>query len=253
MTPVGPHAVIDSSVDAAFVDTKNRPGLIQTFEEVATGERFTVAVNHFKSKGSSCDELGDPELRDGQANCNGTRTAAAEALARYLATDPTAGGDPDILIIGDLNAYAREDPIRALEVAGYTDLIRRFAGADAYSYVFDGQLGYLDYALASPSLLRQVTGAAGWCINADEPPLLDYNDDVLDAGEATYQRKSAAPPIYETDAFRSSDHDPVIVGLQLGRSATAGRPAPTGDAPVVETPFTDLGDASDAHRDDIRR
>ena len=245
--------MIDSSVDAAFVDTKNRPGLIQTFEEVATGERFTVAVNHFKSKGSSCDELGDPELRDGQANCNGTRTAAAEALARYLATDPTAGGDPDILIIGDLNAYAREDPIRALEVAGYTDLIRRFAGADAYSYVFDGQLGYLDYALASPSLLRQVTGAAGWCINADEPPLLDYNDDVLDAGEATYQRKSAAPPIYETDAFRSSDHDPVIVGLQLGRSATAGRPAPTGDAPVVETPFTDLGDASDAHRDDIRR
>ena len=253
VTPVGPHAVIDSSVDAAFVDTKNRPGLIQTFEEVATGERFTVAVNHFKSKGSSCDELGDPDLRDGQANCNGTRTAAAEALARYLATDPTAGGDPDILIIGDLNAYAREDPIRALEVAGYTDLIRRFAGADAYSYVFDGQLGYLDYALASPSLLRQVTGAAGWYINADEPPLLDYNDDVLDAGEAAYQRKSAALPIYETDAFRSSDHDPVIVGLQLGRSATAGRPAPTGDAPVVETPFTDLGNASDAHRDDIRR
>ncbi len=253
VTPVGLHAVIDSSVDAAFVDTKNRPGLIQTFEEVATGERFTVAVNHFKSKGSSCDELGDPDLRDGQANCNGTRTAAAEALARYLATDPTAGGDPDILIIGDLNAYVREDPIRALEVAGYTDLIRRFAGADAYSYVFDGQLGYLDYALASPSLLRQVTGAAGWYINADEPPLLDYNDDVLDAGEAAYQRKSAALPIYETDAFRSSDHDPVIVGLQLGRSATAGRPAPTGDAPVVETPFTDLGDASDAHRDDIRR
>ena len=253
VTPVGPHAVIDSSVDAAFVDTKNRPGLIQTFEEVATGERFTVAVNHFKSKGSSCDELGDPDLRDGQANCNGTRTAAAEALARYLATDPTAGGDPDILIIGDLNAYAREDPIRALEVGGYTDLIRRFAGADAYSYVFDGQLGYLDYALASPSLLRQVTGAAGWYINADEPPLLDYNDDVLDASEAAYQRESAALPIYEADAFRSSDHDPVIVGLQLGRSATAARPARAGDTPVVETPFADLGDASVAHRDNIRR
>ena len=253
VAPLGPHAFIDASVDAAYVDTKNRPGLIQTFEEVATGERFTVAVNHLKSKGSSCDELGDPDLRDGQANCNGTRTAAAEALARYLATDPTAGGDPDILIIGDLNAYAREDPIRALEVGGYTDLIRRFAGADAYSYVFDGQLGYLDYALASPSLLRQVTGAAGWYINADEPPLLDYNDDVLDASEAAYQRESAALPIYEADAFRSSDHDPVIVGLQLGRSATAARPARAGDTPVVETPFADLGDASVAHRDNIRR
>lgn len=251
--PAGPHAVIDSSVDAAFVDAKNRPGLIQTFEEVATGERFTVAVNHFKSKGSSCDELGDPDLRDGQGNCNGTRTAAAAALARYLATDPTSSGDPDILIIGDLNAYAKEDPIRALEAAGYTDLIRRFAGADAYGYLFDGQLGYLDYALAGPSLLRQVTRTAAWYINSDEPPLLDYNDAVLDAGEAAYERKSAALPIYEAGAFRSSDHDPVIVGLQLGRSATAGRPAPDGDAPVAETPFTDLGDASDAHRDNIRR
>ena len=73
-----------------------------------------MAVNHLKSKGSSCDELGDPDLGDGQANCNGTRTSAAAALARYLATDPTAGGDPDILIIGDLNAYAREDPIRGV-------------------------------------------------------------------------------------------------------------------------------------------
>ncbi|MDE0351247.1 MAG: ExeM/NucH family extracellular endonuclease [bacterium] len=253
VTPAGPHAIIDSSVDAGFVDTKNRPGLIQTFEEVTSGERFTVAVNHLKSKGSSCEELGDPDLRDGQGNCNGIRTAAAEALARYLATDPTAGGDPDILIIGDLNAYAREDPVRALEAAGYTDLIRRFVGTDAYGYLFDGQLGYLDYALASPSMLRQVTGVAGWYINADEPPLLDYNDDVQDPGERGYERKSTVLPTYEANAFRSSDHDPVIVGLQLGRNPTVGGPEAVGEAPVAETPFTDLGDASSVHRDDIHR
>ena len=250
--PAGPHAIVDSSVDATFLDTKNRPALIQTFEEVATGERFTVAVIHLKSKGSTCEELGDPDIRDGQGNCNGIRTAAAEALARYLATDPTASGDPDVLIIGDLNAYAREDPIRALEAAGYTDLIRRFVGTDAYGYLFDGQLGYLDYALASPSMLRQVTGVTGWYINADEPPLLDYNDVVRDPGERGYERKSTALPTYEANAFRSSDHDPVIVGVQLG-IPTAGRPAPSGDAPVVDTPFADLGEASDAHRDDIRR
>ena len=254
VTPVGPHTIIDSSVDTSFVDAKNRPGLIQTFEEVASGERFTVAVNHFKSKGSSCDELGDPDLRDGQGNCNGTRTAAAEALARYLATDPTASGDPDILIVGDLNAYAREDPIGALQAAGYTDLIRRFVGADAYGYLFDGQLGYLDHALASPSLLRQVTGVTGWRINADEPPLFDYNDDVHDAGEREFERKSAALPIYEANAFRSSDHDPVIVGLQLEKGPKLGRPTPTGEAPVADPPFTDLAIVrSAAHRDDIRR
>ncbi len=253
VTPAGPHAIIDSSVDATFSDTKNRPALIQTFEEVTTGERFTVAVNHLKSKGSSCEELGDPDLRDGQGNCNGIRTAAAAALARYLATDPTASEDPDVLIIGDLNAYAREDPIGALEVAGYTDLIRRFRGIEAYGYLFDGQLGYLDYALASPSLLRQVTGVTGWYINADEPPLFDYNDDVHDPGERDYERKSAALPTYEANAFRSSDHDPVIVGLQLGRSPTVGGPDAGGEAPVAETPFADLGDASSVHRENIRR
>ena len=213
--PAGSYAILDSSVDPAFVDTKNRPTLIQTFEEVASGERFTVAVNHLKSKGSDCDSLGDPDLGDGQANCSQTRTSAAGALARYLTTDPTGSGDPDILIIGDLNAYAREDPITALETAGYTDLVEAFVGSDAYSFVFGGQLGYLDHALASPSLLGQVTGAAEWHINADEVAVFDYNDGVHDPDERFW--KSTARPVYEPNAFRSSDHDPVIVGLDLGK------------------------------------
>ena len=248
VTLIGPHAIIDSSVDTTFVDTKNRPGLIQTFEEVATGERFTIAINHFMSKGSDCNGLGDPDLQDGQGNCNGTRTSATVALARYLATDPTAAGDPDILIMGDLNAYAREDPIRTLEAAGYTDLISRFVGAGAYSYVFDGQLGYLDHVLANESLLGQVTGVTEWHINADEPPLFDYNDGVHDPGERAFQRESTARPIYEANPFRSSDHDPVIIGLHLGKGST-----PTGEVQAVETPFTDLADASDTHRENIGR
>ena len=252
VTPIGPHAIIDSSVDTTFVDTKNRPGLIQTFEQVATGERFTVAINHFKSKGSDCGGLGDPDLHDGQGNCNGTRTSAAVALARYLATDPTAAGDPDILIMGDLNAYAREDPIRTLEAAGYTDLIGRFVGTGAYSFVFDGRLGYLDHALANESLLGQVTGVTEWHINADEPPLFDYNDGVHDPGERAFQRESTARPIYEANPFRSSDHDPVIIGLHLGKGSSPG-PTPTGGVQAVETPFTDLEDASDAHRHNIGR
>ena len=229
MTPVGPFAILDSSVDPLFIDTKNRPVLIQTFEEVATGERFTVAVNHLKSKGSSCADVGDPGLGDGSGNCNVTRTNAAIALANYLATDPTGSGDPDFLIIGDLNAYAMEDPIAALTGAGYTDLINAFGGPTAYSFVFDGQLGYLDHALANASMLSQVTGVTEWHINADEVNLFDYNDEIEDAGEADFERESAALPIYEANAFRSSDHDPLVVGLQL-----AAPVAPTcdqGDAP----------------------
>ena len=212
--PIGDPAVLDNSVDPSFLDSKNRPALIQTFREVATGEKFTVAVNHFKSKGSSCDDVGDPGRGDGQANCPGTRAAAATALASYLATDPTGSGDPDFLIVGDLNAYAMEDAVMALVAAGYTDLVAQYEGPAAYSFVFDGQLGYLDHALANPSLSAQVTGAATWHINADEVNVFDYNDAVQDPGERSFERESALGP-YAPDAFRSSDHDPVVVGLAL--------------------------------------
>ena len=215
VAPAGDFAVLDSSIDPTFVDTENRPVLIQTFDDIATGERFTVAVNHLKSKGSDCDALGDPNLSDGQANCSQTRTAGAVALANYLDTDPTGSRDPDFLILGDLNSYAMEDPIMALAAAGYTDLLGTYGGSAAYTFVFDSQLGYLDYALANAAILDQVTGAAAWAINADEPSLFDYNDDVRDAGEASFQRKSGALPLYTADALRSSDHDPVLVGLAL--------------------------------------
>jgi uncharacterized protein len=181
--PVGDYAILDSSVDPRFVDTRNRPALAQSFEETSSGARFTVVVNHLKSKGSGCG-AGDDDTTTGQGNCNGTRTLAAQALADWLATDPTGSGDTDVLIIGDLNSYAKEDPIVALQNAGYTDLVAAFGGPTAYGYVFDGQLGYLDHALSNASLTPQVTGVAEWHINADEIPLFDYNDDVRTADEA---------------------------------------------------------------------
>ncbi len=189
--------------------------LIQTFEQVADGERFTVAVNHLKSKGSSCASVGDPDLGDGQGNCSVTRTNAAAALADYLAADPTGSGDPDFLIVGDLNSYRREVPITTLVGHGYVDLIEQFVGDDAYSFLFDGQLGYLDHALAIGALAGQVTGVAEWAINADEVPLFDYNDTIADPGESSFERESAARPLASTDPRRSSDHNPLLVGLDL--------------------------------------
>ena len=109
-----------------------------------------MVVNHLKSKGSEC--AGDPDTGDGQGNCNLTRTEAAEALADWLATGPTGAGPGRELIIGDLNSYDKEDPIQALTGRGYTDLLLQEQGENAYSYVFDGQLGYLDYALAGSTL-----------------------------------------------------------------------------------------------------
>jgi predicted extracellular nuclease len=213
--PVGDFKILNSAADPRFIDTLNRPALAQTFEELATGARFTVVVNHLKSKGSNCNAVGDPDTGDGQGNCNLTRKAAAQALVDWLATDPTSSGDSDFLIMGDLNSYAQEDPIDAIragtdDTAGtgddYTNLIAQYQGTYAYSYVFDGQAGYLDQALANASLAAQVVGAADWHINSDEPDVVDYD---------TTFKPAAQEALYELNAYRSSDHDPVIVGLDL--------------------------------------
>ncbi|HHJ06342.1 MAG TPA: ExeM/NucH family extracellular endonuclease, partial [Anaerolineae bacterium] len=207
---VGGAAILDSTVDLNFIDTKNRPALAQTFMEKSSGEKLTVAVNHLKSKGSSCDSLGDPDTGDGQGNCNLTRTSAMTAETSWLAGDPTNSGDPDYLIIGDLNSYAMEDPISAAKNAGYVDLLAYFQGESAYSYVYKGQWGHLDYGLANSSLLLQTVSAAAWHINADEPRALDYNVEYKSAAQVT--------AFYAPDAYRASDHDPVLVNLKLGNT-----------------------------------
>jgi len=182
---------------------RSRPSLVQAFRQ-PDGETLVVSVNHLKSKGGGCDT---PDADDGQGACNSVRTNAARALAQYLATDPTGTGDPDVLLLGDLNAYAMEDPVRALVAAGFVDLESSRGGPDAYSYLFDAQLGSLDHALASASLAAQVTGVTTWHINADEPLVLGYQS----AFKSPAQRAS----LYAPDPFRSSDHDPVLVGLRL--------------------------------------
>jgi uncharacterized protein len=218
VTPMGSFAILNSSVDPLFIDTKNRPALAQTFSQISTGAKFTFVINHFKSKGSDCNDVGDPDTGDGQGNCNLTRTKAATALINWLATDPTGSGDPDFLIVGDLNSYAMEDPVTVIKSAGYTDMIQSFVGAGAYSFLFQGQSGYLDHALASASLSPQVTGATEWHINADEPIVLDYNVEFKTANQVN--------TFYDPGPYRASDHDPVVVGLNLNAPPTVDAGGP---------------------------
>lgn len=202
VTPAGDPV---TTLDAPF--GTRRPPLAQAFDDVTTGERFTVVVNHFKSK-SCTDARGDDlDQGDGQGCYNAERVQAAQTLTDWLAADPTGSGDSDVIIIGDLNSYSREDPIVTIEQAGYIDLLREFIGEGAYSYVYMGEAGYLDYALASASLASQVSGVTVWHINADEPYVLDYNVEYKSAGQIT--------SFYSPDPYRSSDHDPVLVGLAL--------------------------------------
>ncbi|MEU6039086.1 ExeM/NucH family extracellular endonuclease [Actinomadura sp. NPDC047616] len=189
--PVG-QAV--SSEDAVF----ERPPLAQTFRRVGGGEPFTVIVNHFKSK--SCGDATGPDADqgDGQGCWNARRVRQAQAVAAL------AGSVPHPLVIGDLNSYGEEDPIKTLRAAGLASQTERFVpAAGRYSYVFDGQAGELDHVLAARSLAKRVTGATIWHINSDEPTILDYNTEYN------------PPSLYRPDAFRASDHDPVLIGLRM--------------------------------------
>ena len=148
VTPVGQTAALNSVefVNGGDSEARSRPSLAQAFEQNANGQVFIVDVNHLKSKGSACDA---PDAGDGQGNCSGVRAAAAAELVSWLAADPTGTGDPDVLLIGDYNSYAKEDPIDVLLAGGFTNLLEALIGPGAYSYVFDGQWGNLDYAFAS--------------------------------------------------------------------------------------------------------
>jgi predicted extracellular nuclease len=197
----------------------SRPPLAQVFE-AANGERFALVVNHFKSKGS-CPSAGDPnaDQGDGQGCWNALRVEQAQALASFVAGVDDASAER-ALVIGDLNAYGREEPVIALLNQGYADQISRFNGEAGYSFVFDGEAGYLDHALATPFLASNVSGAIEWHINADEPSIIDYNTEFKQPACAT-----CGPDYYTATAYRSSDHDPVVVGLSLLKSltGTAGR------------------------------
>ncbi|MDN4484118.1 ExeM/NucH family extracellular endonuclease [Demequina lignilytica] len=197
----GAFAVLDSSVDARFDDDRNRPSIAQSFVD-GKGEVFTVVANHWKSKG--CGEATglDADQGDGASCWNATRTAGAEALVDWLDSDPTGAGDPDYIVMGDLNSYGMEDPIQVLRDAGYVEL-----GGGDYSYVYDGQWGSLDYSFASASMAAQVKGSAHLHINADEPGVLDYNTE--------FQSAFQVENLYAPDMYRTSDHDPVLIGLKL--------------------------------------
>ena len=206
-----PIALADEAFDRfvpGATEPVGRPPLAQTFRPVThqgSSQPFTVVVNHFKSKGSSCAALGDPNLGDGQGECNLTRVAQAEVLLDFIDfLDDSSSG---VLAIGDLNSYAMEDPISTLKAGRLTDLVQRYEGPGAYSYVFDGQLGNLDTAFATRSMLNRVTGLTMFHINADEPDILDYD---------TSFKLPPQDALYESLPYRVSDHDPVIVGLSFG-------------------------------------
>ncbi len=173
----------------------------QAFIEKSTGEKFLFSVNHFKAKSGSGNGA-NADQGDGQGSYNSDRVKEAKSILSNYTKDCVFFNDSDILIMGDLNAYAMEDPITELRNGGMIDLHRTFHADSSYSYVYRGQVGYLDHALCNSTLYPQVTGMLAYHINSCE------------SDSYTYDKSN------DQTMFRSSDHDPIIVGLRLDSTAT---------------------------------
>jgi hypothetical protein len=221
--PVSDPALIDPA-DPAYPGESlfDRPPLAQTFARAdSAGEPFTLIVNHLKSKGSLSTNC-DPSGGGLQGNCNDLRVRQAQGVLDLIA----GAGLENVAVFGDLNAYTLEDPIDVFDGAGFTSPVDTFLPPeDRYSYVFEGERGELDHALVDGDLAPLVTGADIWHINSIEPPAKDYTSFNNIA-------------LYEPNAFRSSDHDPVLVGLDL----TPAPPAPTCRGLAATIVGTDAGE-----------
>ena len=175
---------------------------VQGFILIENNERFIYSINHFKAK-SGTGTGKNADQGDGQGIFNYNRVQEATSLVQNMASYQSYYEDPDMLIMGDLNAYAKEDPIRILIDAGMYDLHRYFHADTSYSYVFREQAGYLDHAIANDALIKQVTGMSVWHVNSDE------------SDQYTYDKSN------DLTVFRYSDHDPVLVGLKLDSTLSA--------------------------------
>ena len=197
----------------------NRAPFAQGFV-APNGQSFAVVVNHLKAK-SSCPSSGpDADNGDRQSCWNATRVAQTSRLRAWLPQVEAAAGTTDVIMVGDFNSYAQEDPIYTLTADGsIVDLVSLYDPTD-YSYVYDGFSGRLDQALGTASIASKITGAHSWHINADEPPLIDYNTD------------GKSVDYYTPTPYRSSDHDPLVLGLNLQASlvGTSGRDTIVGTA-----------------------
>ncbi|WP_084606151.1 ExeM/NucH family extracellular endonuclease [Agreia bicolorata] len=195
------ETVGDSVIDDDTAFSNARYPLAQAFQLVDGGEstRFITIVNHFKSKGSGTGE--DADQGDGQGASNASRVRQATALVTFADGLVSDTGIDRVLLSGDFNSYEKEDPIDVILAAGYTDLGE---ATGKKSYAFDGAVGSLDHVFASKAAAADVTGTDIWNINSVESIALEYS-----------RYNYNAVNLYSADPYRSSDHDPVVVGLSL--------------------------------------
>ena len=148
---------------------------IQAWTELSTNERFTLSMNHFKAMSDDASIA--------------KRVDNANWLVSGLNTSSKVK-DPDILIMGDLNAQMSEECISIIQNASFTEQLVAY-NANAYTYCYNNSEELIDHVFANSTMATQITGAAAWHYNTTCESTSNY-------------------------ANRYSDHDPYLVAINLG-------------------------------------
>ena len=184
--------------------------LAQSFEEVATGEVFTLVVTDFSqgdgdqsSEGSEADEpiqasedgtnppmpdssdtaVSPGDLGDG---VDSAQNQAAQALADWLATNPTQVWDSDVLIVGSTGVETPSGLTETLEQSGYTSLAPKTDQSASPDNPVDGsspEIKPSDFAFSNTSFTEQVSSVGGqpFDLGDVEPGVGDADADMLDS------------------------------------------------------------------------
>ncbi len=182
-------SVVETKYKAQYHNHPNfsRPSLSQRFMYNDSLE-FVLFANHFKSKGSRNAKGLDLDQKDGQASYNYKRTLQAKTLLDII---DSLYFDENIIVLGDFNAYSQEDPIQALQSTN----LNRLETVN-HSYVYKGKNGSLDHIFVSDNFKDHIDQVQTWNINSIYPSWINYSYNLADSSH-----------------FRSSDHNPMILGV----------------------------------------
>ncbi|GGA29480.1 endonuclease/exonuclease/phosphatase family protein [Okeania sp. KiyG1] len=163
--------------------------LVADFE--FNGQEVSVVSNHFSSKGGSAPILGVEQpfdTRQEDTSVNGSldeRQAQANAVQGFVADTLTADSNANLVVLGDFNEFEFVSPLNTLE-QNLTNLTETLPENERYSFIFQGNSQSLDHILVSDRLNE---GA--------EFDIVHVNSEFAETNQ------------------RASDHDPLIVSLNL--------------------------------------
>ena len=143
-----PCARHQSSDAGDGVRQRARAARARSFEPTAGGDAVPVRRQPLQVQGLGRSAPGRRRHRRRPGCVQRLPRAAGAALRDWVADRAGRDGGESVVLAGDFNSYAEEDPLQVLYDAGYTDVEQHFANGE-YSYSFSGLSGSLDHVLAT--------------------------------------------------------------------------------------------------------